>query len=568
MKRAALLAVALVGVLYVPCSGGRGVLDYDEGHYSQVALRMTETGDWVTPYVDGVRFLEKPPLMYWVSAASLRAFGRSEFALRLPTALAVMALVWVVGLMAGRAAGPRAALFAGLGTAFCVGTCLFTRETLHDVWLVLFITLAMHAFLEWRRTPRASLRHALVFAAALAGAVMTKSLVGVVLPLGSVVLYHLLAREKPDWRRLHVIPGTLVFLALAVPWHWLAASRNPGFLRDFFLNEQILRFLGRHDPPVLWSLPLPLFWALLPVWLFPWALFLPAAVGLLRKDTAPARRAAALLATSWALVVVGLFSAPGRLEHYVFPALPAFALLVGMTLDGGGEERAVRWGFRGLAVLGVLALVVLAGGGLWLALGRPVAGGVSPGRHSMLPYTDFTILADMPPQIMWRLAAPAVATLAALAIGSLAALWLETRERRLAAVVSVASVMMAFCLTTQWSLVICEDLVSSKRFALAVAREARAGDHLVVVGDYESANSLSFYQPLRVEVYGGLAYALIPGLKYADAPQVVLTRARLEALWQGSGRVFALVPQARRAEFGLDGPELLRVLDRVLIRNR
>jgi hypothetical protein len=121
--------------------------------------------------------------------------------------------------------------------------------------------------------------------------------------------------------------------------------------------------------------------------------------------------------------------------------------------------------------------------------------------------------------------------------------------------------------TTQWSLVICEDLVSSKKFALAVAREARPGDHLVVVGDYESANSLSFYQPLRVEVYGGLAYALIPGMRYADAPRVVLTRPQLEALWRGSGRVFALVPKARRAELGLDGPELLRVLDRVLIRN-
>jgi hypothetical protein len=115
---------------------------------------------------------------------------------------------------------------------------------------------------------------------------------------------------------------------------------------------------------------------------------------------------------------------------------------------------------------------------------------------------------------------------------------------------------------------ICEDLISSKKFALAVAQEARPGDHLVVVGDFESANSLNFYEPLRVEVLDGMAYSLIPGMKYQDAPRILLTRAEFESLWRAGGRVFALVPQERLAELKLGGAQILQVLDRVLVRNR
>jgi 4-amino-4-deoxy-L-arabinose transferase-like glycosyltransferase len=565
MKRTALLPVVLAAAVYLPTSGGRGVIDYDEGYYSQPALRMAESGDWVTPYADGVRFLEKPPLMYWVTAASLRVLGPSEFALRLPTALAVTALVWVITRMARRAAGPGAGLVAGLGTPFSVGTCLFTREALHDIWLVLFVSLALSAFLDWHRDPRHPLRPALLFYAALAGGFMTKSLVGVALPLGITALFFLLSREWPDWRRLHILPGSLLFLALAAPWHVLAAIRNPGFLQAFFLNEQILRFLGRHDPPVLWSVPLLTFWALVPVWFFPWTAFVPAAVAAARAPAESSQRALGKLALAWAAVVLGFFSFSGRLEHYVFPALPALSLLVGTALAGTGDGKAVRWGFRALAALG-LAVLVGAGAGLWLAAGHGL--GAQRARGSVLAETDFSILAEMPPAIVRGLVGPAVLTVATLAVGFAVAFWLETRGRRRGAVLGVAAVMVVFCAAVQWSLTVCEDLISSKRFGLAVAREARPGDHLVVVGDYESANSLSFYQPLPVQVFGGVAYALVPGMKYPDAPRVVLTRAELEALWRGAGRVFALVPRARLGEWGLGGTEISAGPDRVLLRSR
>ncbi len=360
-KLALLLPLVLAAIIYLASAGGRAVIDYDEGHYSEVALQMAERGDWVTPYDNGVRFLEKPPLMYWLTAASLRILGVNEFALRLPTALGVMALVWVVMLIARRASGDRAASLAGLCTACSAGTYLFTREALHDIWLVLFVSLAMYALLDWYLDPLHSRRRALIFYAASAGALMTKSLIGVAFPAGIAIIFFMLARERPKWRTLHLLPGLLLFLVLAVPWHWLAAVRNQGFLWSFFVNEQFLRFFGSHDPPILWSLPLLTFWALIPVWFFPWTVFLPAAFAASRKPADDGQCALVRLVLAWLLVILGFYSISARLEHYAFPLLPAMSLLVGMALSRTDDRRAVKWGFRILAILGVIVLAIGAG---------------------------------------------------------------------------------------------------------------------------------------------------------------------------------------------------------------
>ncbi len=154
-----------------------------------------------------------------------------------------------------------------------------------------------------------------------------------------------------------------------------------------------------------------------------------------------------------------------------------------------------------------------------------------------------------------------------MAIGFLIAMRFENLRRRMPAILCVVAVMVVICGMTQWSLVICEDMISSKKFGLAVAREALPGDHMVVVGDYESANSLSFYQPLHIEVFDGVAYSLIPGMKFPDAPPIVLTGDEFAALWKAEGRVYALLPQARRHELNLRGTEILQVMDRILMRN-
>jgi 4-amino-4-deoxy-L-arabinose transferase-like glycosyltransferase len=563
----ALLPVLLTACLYLSTTTNRGVIDYDEGHYSQAALNMAVSGDWVTPRVNGVRFLEKPPLMYWVTAASFKTFGVNEFALRLPSSLAVIALVWLVTLIGRRAAGVRTGTIAGLSLACCAGTYLFTREALHDIWLVLFVTLAMYAFFEWYLDERHTLRHALLFYAASAGAVLTKSLVGVAFPVLIVGIFFLLAREWPKWRTLHAFPGALLFLALAVPWHWLAALRNERFIYFFFINEQFLRFLGKHDPPVLWSLPVVTFWALILVWFFPWMVFLPEAFRMGRRPADHRQRALALLALAWAGGILGFFSVMARLEHYAFPALPALSLLVGLALGRINEGKSVRRALAGLALLGILILAVAVGAGAWLFASGRSFHNAPPSTAGRVYETDFSIMAEMPPEIMRRLLFPAGVTACALAAGFCAALWLEIRGRRLGAIIGVAGAMAVVCLMIHWSLVICEDMISSKRFALEVARAAPPDARLIVAGDYESANSLNFYTPLQVQVFNGVAYALIPGMKFPDAPKIVLTQQEFETAWRSPARVFALVPDAFRSGSRLGGRELLRVLDRVLISN-
>jgi len=563
----ALLPLLLAAIVYLSSTVNRAVIDYDEGYYSQAAQQMFERRDWVTPYANGVRFLEKPPLMYWLTLASFRIFGVNEFALRLPTALGVIALVWVVMLIARRASGEQTATIAGLGAAFSAGTYLFTRETLHDIWLVLFVTLAMYAFLEWYLDPRHPLRPALVFYAALAGAVMCKGLVGIAFPVGIVAVFFLLAREWPKWRTLHVLPGSLLFLLLAVPWHWLAAIRNQGFLHYFFVTEQFMRFVGKHDPPVLWSVPLLTFWALILVWFFPWTVFLPAALAEIRKPADSGQHTLLRLALAWMGVILGFYSISGRLEHYAFPLLPALSLLAAIALSRTEEDKEIKWAFRGLAILGVVIFAAGVGLGIWFASTGHGIETAATARAGMVHETDFSILADMPAAIQWNLLKPAAVTIVSLPLGFLVALWFETHGRRMHAVMSLAAVMIVVCGMIQWSLMICEDMISSKKFALAIAHEALPGNHLVVVGDYESANSLNFYQPLRVEVLEGVAYALIPGLKYQDAPRIVLTGEEFEALWRSGERVFALMPKPRTGELKLGGAEMLEVLDRVLVRN-
>jgi hypothetical protein len=176
-------------------------------------------------------------------------------------------------------------------------------------------------------------------------------------------------------------------------------------------------------------------------------------------------------------------------------------------------------------------------------------------------------MAEMPPEIVRGLLAPAAVTIPALAAGFWTALTLEKRRRHQAAALAVAATMMLVFAMAHWSLNICEDLISSKKFGQAVARQARDGDRLVVAGDYESANSLNFYQPLLVQIVDGTAYALLPGLKYPDAPQILLSRDEFLSAWRSEERVFVLLPRERAGELAPGGVPVLSVLHRILVRN-
>jgi 4-amino-4-deoxy-L-arabinose transferase-like glycosyltransferase len=319
------LLAALWLILFFASLFAPPVLDDADGTHANAARQMALSGDWVTLRVNNVRYLEKAPLPYWIVAASLRIFGVNAFAVHLPLALCVLFLMLLGVRWARQAFGERAALYTGLGILTSAGVFLFTRYFIPDVLLSLLLACALYCLLQ-SLTPsippttviptgapqnsviptgaannsviptgaqRSGGTPAFVFFrsatnlypyalwTALALAVLTKGLVAIVFLFATAALYLALTGELRNWRRLKPFTGLLLFLAIAAPWHILAGLRNTGaadghgFFWFYFINEHVLRFLGRRIPRDYNKLPSYLYWSLHLVWLFPWALFFP-----------------------------------------------------------------------------------------------------------------------------------------------------------------------------------------------------------------------------------------------------------------------------------------------------
>ena len=320
--------VLQLGGLFTP-----GLLDDVDSIYIQIAREMLQRHDFVTPTIDGIRFFDKPPLMYWMAAGSMRIFGVHDWAARLPLALGVLALffaVYALGIRLFSAISPRTrpdrgGLYAALAMATSLGPYLYTRFYIPDILIALWMTLSVHLFLialdrveqarveqaridtsaatsrgasglaseTWvRRTQNSALLPSLGFATVLALSVLTKGLIGIVFPLGFVLLYLAFTRRLRLLAKLHIPSATALFLALAAPWHILIALRNPaismpagvglparaGWAWFYLYNEHIARFLGQRIPHDYGQVPIPIFWLLLLLWLLPWVAFLPGAL--------------------------------------------------------------------------------------------------------------------------------------------------------------------------------------------------------------------------------------------------------------------------------------------------
>jgi 4-amino-4-deoxy-L-arabinose transferase-like glycosyltransferase len=278
------------------------LLDDADASHANAARHMALTGDLVTLHVNGIRYLEKAPLPYWLDALSFRIFGFNTFAAHLPQAIAVLLLALLGFRWADKAFRSRTAFYTGLAILTSAGVFLFTRIYIPEVWLSLFLCTALYCLLNVLAKPIAvvsveggsfaaatakpSSRTALYAYAmwtTLALAVLTKGLVALVFFFGTAIVYLALTRDYKKWRALRPFTGLLLFLAIAAPWHILAGLRNTGgmnghgFFWFYFVNEHFLRFLGKRYPMDYNKLPGYLFWSLHIVWLFPWSLFLPLA---------------------------------------------------------------------------------------------------------------------------------------------------------------------------------------------------------------------------------------------------------------------------------------------------
>jgi 4-amino-4-deoxy-L-arabinose transferase-like glycosyltransferase len=330
------LVILLVG-LALPISllglGSPALYDPHESLYAEVAREMVVRGDWLTPHLNGTRYLDKPPLCYWLIAMAYTLFGVSEFAARLPIALAGLGGILVTWGIGQRLCDNRSGVLAGLVLTTSVGYFVFSRQLLPDMVFTLFTTLGFYGCVRAVEQDRHQKSWGILAYTSLALAVMTKGFVGC-FPLLIMVVYLWLVGKRHALRALISLGGGMLFVLLIAPWHLVIGWQNEGYFWHYFANEHFWRFLGRRHPIDFISLPLPIFFLVLFLGLLPWSpyLALPRTWPALRK---PRRRgnAGSLLVWLWAGMFLIFFSlSRARLPQYSLPAMPALALLIGMSL--------------------------------------------------------------------------------------------------------------------------------------------------------------------------------------------------------------------------------------------
>jgi len=357
---AVLCALAIV-VLWFAVLDYRKLVEPDEGRYAEVAREMIVTDDFVTPRLNGFKHFTKPPMQYWMTAGAYRLFGADEWTARLWSALAGMLGLVAVLLTMRRLFGAQAGMASAAVLASSLYYVFFAQVATIDMGLTLFVTLAMCAIMLGLNAQAGSTgeRGWMLGAwGAMGLAVLSKGLIGAVIPLMSVALYVGTQRHWHLWRRLHPVKGVCLLLAIAAPWFIAVSLRNPEFLRFFFLEEHFARYtsvLHRREQPFWFFFPL-LLAAMLP---WTWLVLEGVRAGWRKPEGTRAFLPGRFLVL-WAASIVLFFTVSrAKMPAYVLPAIPALAMLAGARL-AGLNARALRW--RVLPLLVVLGIALLGTG--------------------------------------------------------------------------------------------------------------------------------------------------------------------------------------------------------------
>ena len=554
------------------------LLDDADATHAVAAQYMARSGDWVTLKVDGIRYLEKPPLPYWLAAADYHLFGFNVFATHLPLSLGVLGLAFLAWAWGRRAYGDRAAFYAALGILTSVGVFLFTRIFIPEVLLTLLLAFAFYNFLIGLEDEKPS-RFYLTWAA-LGLAMLAKGLVSPVFFFLAAVPYLWFTGDWRRWREFRLASGLLLFLVIAAPWHILAGLRNPGaghpvgnipamgnvhgFFYFYFINEHVLRFLGKRYPVDYNKLPFLLYWSLHLVWLFPWSIYLPVVLrrawaARTRWDFASARSAlfrvrTNLLLTIYAAVILLFFSLSTNQEYYTFPVYFPLLLLTAGALAGEEGEISSKWLNAGQAVLvavGAVAAIAL-GYGLWSSRGLPSSSDIGAllAHRDVAGYTlSMAHLFDLTGPSFAALRLPAGLAAVGLLLGPITAWVLRRQRHHFEATVSVAFTSAVFLIAAHIALVRFEPMLSSRAMAGTINHIAPRGTDatLILYGDVADGSSLLFYTQRQALLVNGRLSSVLWGSNYPDAPRVLISDQDLLALWGAGARRFLFVPGDARA---------------------
>ena len=392
----------------------RKLIRPDEGRYAEIPREMVASGDWTTPRLNELKYFEKPPLQYWATAVAYEVFGEHQWTTRLWVALTGFAgilLAWFAGTrLFGREAGVYAALLLGSSTLYA----LMAHVNTLDMGVTFFITLGIFSLLIAQKEEQVKQRRnwMLLAWAAMALAVLSKGLMGLILPGAALFLYSVFNRDITIWKRMHWFSGLLVFLLVAAPWFVLVIKANPEFFDRFFIYEHYTRFTtkvhGRYQP---WYYFVPV----LLMGMLPWTLLMFDA--LLRTWRTSVQKAKEFSAERfllvWAVFIYFFFSISGsKLPSYLLPMFPALALLMGKQI-AAMDARRLFWLIA--PVLPVMAIML-----------------------GLAPFADR--LADTPLQVQMygEYSRWLVVAMVLWVLGVSAALWLLRREKKPFAVTVLA----------------------------------------------------------------------------------------------------------------------------------
>src|SRR5580704_1387696 len=554
------IAIATWLLIYVPGLARPGLLDDADSIHAEAAREMLLNHNWVTLYINGIRYLEKAPLMYWSVATSYKLFGVGEWQTRLPLALAVLGLAWCAFLFGRRFLGKEGGFYSALILITAPGIYIYTRFLIPDVVVAMWLTLGLYLFLIAYEQDDPARWICWGFAVTVALNVLTKSLIGIAFPGMIIFAFVLMTGGFKKLLKMHPISSAFVFLMVAAPWHILSTIRSPaqpagperGFLWFYFINEQFLRYINKRIPRDYDKVPLLVFWALLLVWLIPWFVFLFPALKQIPvrirawREALDARARVNLFLGVWAGVIMLFFSFSTRQEYYSLPVLPALALLIGGWLQrerdslAGSPER--RTGKTASLMLLIVGLIGFAAAMSVLAMTHPFPAGTDigdvlvphPGQYAL----SLGHMEDLTIEAFGLFRTPLWLVGFALLLGTGLNWIFRRRGAPLKGNLALTAMMVVVLFCVHQGFVIFSPEVTSKNIALKIQKEYKPGDTIVINGKYEFGSTLNYYTGIELHVLNGRDGNLWFGSFFPGAPTIFEDNQSFTRLWRGEGRVF------------------------------
>lgn len=557
--------VIFLGCIISPPS----LMDDVDSVTAQIARNMIESGDWVTARLNGIAYLEKPALRFWIVAVSYLVFGVHDWAARLPLAFSAIALCWLVRSIGIWAGSRQTGNLAGIILSTCVGLFLFTRILIPDVALTLMVTLAIWALLraldEDESRPRL---WAFLLAASMGAGFLLKGLIAFVFPSAAGLIYLLVTQQvfqRRTWQRLRPFSGIAIILLVTLPWIGLAILRNPpyfdftmkaesgqyhGFFWFFFLNEQLFRYLNMRYPRDYNTVPRVAFWLYHLLWLFPWSAYFPLVARLKFRPVDRAGRLR-LMCLCWIGFVLVFFTFSTTQEYYSMPCYPAFALLLGFALVEAGEtDRLAKWGTRTAAIL-ALSSAIACGTLLWLVRGVNVQGELADALNTHVSTLSLGRVDELTVAAFAYLRLPLVVAGLALLLGGLGA-WFGKGDKGRRAFISLALMMVLFFHAARLAMVTFSPYLGSR--PLAESLMASPAGQLIVDDQYYSFSSVFFYANRRALLLNGKVMNLEYAAYAPNAPDVFINDQKFVSLWSSAERFYLVASHSAL-------PRLTKLLD-------